>query len=105
MNRRLLETAASHELRGYILKVAQEARPLGASLKLIESVLRQLQFDIEEYDVVNACGYLAGKGLVRITSVSNKTQGISRDIVHLTPEGEDVLDGTCVVDGVEVVEG
>jgi len=42
---------------------------------------------------------------VRITSVSNKTQGISRDIVHLTPEGEDVLDGTCVVDGVEVVEG
>ena len=103
MSKKLIEVAANHELRGYILKLAHETQPLGAGLQFLEIVLHQLKFNITSNDVANACQYLEGKGLVRIERVSNQAREISRDIVHITSKGIDVMEGTETTAGIELV--
>jgi len=103
VNKQMFEIAGNHELRGYILKIANEIQPFGAGVPFIKILLHQLKFTPDEATIMNACKYLEGKGLVRMENVCDRVKNISRDIVYITPKGIDVLEGTETVSGVELV--
>lgn len=94
--------ASNELLRGDILKISENAEPLGAGTKIIKSVLSQHGFNVSQDEVRTHCRYLQGKGLIEIEHMENKAAGISRDIVHITPKGIDVLEGREIVTGIEL---
>jgi hypothetical protein len=53
-----------------------------------------------KHEVSEDCGYLSGKGLIRIEHVENSVLGISRSIAHIMPEGIDAMEGTKEIAGV-----
>lgn len=103
MNKKMIEIAKAQELRGYVLRIACEAQPCGAGFQFIEILLGQIKLSANADEIKNAALYLKEKGLVRIESASNEAKGISRDIVHITPKGIDVLEGTEEISGIQLV--
>jgi hypothetical protein len=102
VNKKMIEIAKTQELRGYVLQIAFEARPCGAGIQLIEIMLRQLKLSANKDNIINAASYLEEKGLVRIDNVKNDAKSISRSIVHITPKGIDVLEGTEEASGIQL---
>lgn len=100
---KLLDTAGKQVLRGYCLKICEQAEPLGAGTEVICATLKNYGFGYEREDVEEACEYLERKGLVRIERVTNDVLGIRRSIAHITARGCDVLEGYIQAEGVEAV--
>lgn len=89
-------------LRGLVLGISNQAEPLGAGVDIIQSTLKQHGYNLIKDEILTACNYLQGKGLVRMEHVENEVLKLSRDIAHITPKGVDVLEGTEKIDGIEL---
>lgn len=87
-------------LRGLALRIAEAAEPIGAGMDVIESTLNRYGYTFTKNEILTACLYLEGKGLVRMEHAGNEALNISRDIAHIKPDGIDVLEGTKKVDGI-----
>lgn len=97
-----LQVAANSIRRGLILKTINESAPLGASIEVVKSVLLQHGHKLDRAETLKQCQYLEGKGLVRIDTTSNEVLNIRREIAHITPKGIDVLEGTEIINGIEL---
>ncbi|MEE1517272.1 MAG: hypothetical protein UF228_06710 [Lachnospiraceae bacterium] len=97
---KLVSLAEKEIMRKNILEVLEECEQEGASEELIAKCLVRIGHSCTVEEVKRECTYLKGKGLVEINHVENKTLGISRNVVKVTSNGMDVLDGTSVVEGV-----
>ena len=89
-------------LRGRILRICNQAEPLGAGTEVITAALKREGYPVSKDEVGEACRYLEKKELVEIEKIENKILNISRDIAHITAQGTDVLEGTQPVEGIEL---
>ena len=100
---KVLDVTEKQILRGYCLKVCEQAEPLGAGTEVIYAVLRKLGYgSYEKSDITEACEYLQKKGLVRLELVKNDVLNIRRCIAHITAKGTDLIEGTATEDGIEL---
>lgn len=104
MNSNFTQIMEKQVLRGMILKISNAAEPLGAGTDIIQSAIKQYGYSVSKEDILIGCKYLQGKGLVIVKNVSNEVLGISRDIVHITSKGIDVLEGTVITEGIELID-
>jgi len=102
VNSKLIEAASEKVLRGLVLEILSQAEPTGATTELIQAALKPYAHTLTKDAVLSVCHYLKGKGLATTEGVSNDRLNISRVIVHITPKGVDVLEGTESVSGVEL---
>lgn len=101
---KLLDVSEKHVLRGYCLKICEQAEPLGAGTEVIYSALKKSGYsDYEKADIEEACSYLEKKGFVQLEHVKNDVLKIKRCIAHITAKGTDLLEGTITEEGVELV--
>lgn len=89
-------------LRGLILQICNVTAAVGAGTQLILSALRREGYVVTQQDVTDACRYLEGKELITIKNIRNDVLHIDKTIAYITPQGVDVLEGTTMVDGVEL---
>ena len=97
------QVATNHVLRGLTLGISHAAGNQGASILIIQTMLKQEGYNLNISDIMAICQYLEGKGLIEIENIRNPIQKISRDIIKITPKGIDVLEGTEQVNGLELV--
>ena len=99
-----VRTMEKQLLRGLALRFAHLAGSVGAGTDVIKALLKQDGFNLNIGDIQEACGYLEGKGLIRMEHPGNAVLKINRDISYITPKGVDVLEGTVTVEGIELVD-
>lgn len=102
MNPNIVDTIQNQILRGKVLMICAEAEPLGAGTEVIAAALRKEGYAVNTADVDKICKYLEQKNLIDIDTIENKVLDLRRDIAHITPCGIDFLEGTTVVQGVEL---
>ncbi|GHU54798.1 hypothetical protein AGMMS49975_15700 [Clostridia bacterium] len=102
MNKKLIDVTTRQILRGYCLQIIQVSEPYGLGADVIKSASDKTNLATSKDEIISACNYLKDKGLVQTKNISNKQLGIECDILHLTPHGTDVLEGTAVVDGIVI---
>jgi len=100
---RLLKVSNEKILRGLILEICEQSGATGASIELIQVALKYHIQSITKEEVLNTCKYLEGKNLITMNHTENERLKISRDIVYLSSKGQDLLDGTITVDGIQLV--
>ncbi|MGL4790983.1 MAG: hypothetical protein ACRCW1_06180 [Anaerotignaceae bacterium] len=98
----ILEITEKQLLRGYVLKIAEQAQPFGAGVEIIHSTLTKKGFQYSKKNIVEACNYLQQKGLVDFKEVKNDVLGIQRSIAKINAKGIDLLEGTIVEEGIEI---
>ena len=99
----MLSITEKQILRGYCLKICDQAEPLGAGIEVIHSALKKSGVIYEKADVLEACRYLEKKNLIVLQHIENKILGIERFIAHITAKGTDVLEGTLSAEGIELI--
>ena len=99
---KLIEVSNEKILRGLVLEICDQAGLTGAGMELIQAALKASGFYAAREDILNACKYLEGKELIKLQQINNTRLKIFRNIAHLTPKGKDALDGTIVIEGIEL---
>lgn len=101
---RLLSVTQKQVLRGYVLKIADQAEPLGAGIEVIHGALKKEGFtEYSRADIAEAGNYLKKKDLVTLNNVKNDVLHIQRCVVKITAKGTDLLEGTITEEGIELV--
>jgi len=100
----LIDVTQKQILRGYALKISDMAEPLGASIEVIRGTLKKEGFgEYSKNDILEAGEYLQKKGLIEIKRIKNEVLKIERYIFKVTAKGTDLLEGTIIEDGIELV--
>lgn len=89
----MMDTAANEVVRKEILELCRQAAPYGAGIPVLKAALRKCDHIMTDQELMMQVGYLEGKGLVRKKEVVNRRLDIQRQIIFLTPEGMDYLEG------------
>lgn len=101
---RLLDVTQKQVLRGYVLRIADQAEPLGAGIEVIHGALKKEGFaEYSKDNIKDASIYLEKKGLVSLTNIKNEVLHIERCVVKITAKGIDIMEGTITEDGIELV--
>lgn len=90
---KMINLAEKEIARKEILLLCQEADEVGCSKEVLKTALGKCGLN-PELNVDMEIRYLEEKGLLRVNRVENKRLGIRREIVFLTAQGMDYLDGT-----------
>lgn len=104
MNEKMIELAKKELTRNYILSIAEQCAGEGASTNIIKSVLKKNGVTVTDEELGREIKYLEGKRLVSVKHIENKVLKIKRDVISITSEGMDVLDGTSTITGIEAGE-
>lgn len=89
----VMNTAELEIIRKEILDLCQQTAPYGAGIPVLKAALRKCGYDLTEQELQRQVDYLTGKGLVKKEKVENQRLHINRQIIFLTPEGMDYLEG------------
>ena len=90
----LIQTAEKEILRKEILNLCYQASPVGCSTDvLVAAFAHSGASGRDREEIVRQVDYLRSKGLVTVEAVGNERLNLSRDIVKLTPDGTDYLEG------------
>lgn len=99
---KLLDVTEKQVLRGYCLKICEQAEPLGAGTEVIQAALKKNGFkEYSREDIEEACDYLEKKNLVKLEHIKNDVLKIQRCIARITAKGTDLLEGTVAEEGIE----
>lgn len=104
MSSKVVDVAERQILRKDILSILAETDEQGATTKVLKAVLLKFGYSVSDLSVNLELKYLAGKDLVRMEIVANQALGIKREVAHITSKGIDLLEGTIMVEGIEVGE-
>lgn len=88
----------SKELRGAILTICKVSYPGGVSHQVITMTLRGAQFNTSPTVIDGHIKYLEEKGYVRQKEIKCDDTGLARQLVYITPEGLDLVDGNIPSD-------
>ncbi len=86
------------ELRGFILTICKVSYPGGASHQLINITLDNAQFAVSPAVVDGHIKYLEEKGYIRQEEAKCNSTGICRDMVFITAQGLDLMEGNIPPD-------
>lgn len=90
----LIQTAEKEILRKEILNLCYQAPSVGCSTDVLVAAFAHSGVSgREREEIVKQVDYLKLKGLVTVESVGNKRLNLSRDIVKLTADGIDYMEG------------
>lgn len=89
---KLLSLAEKEVLRREIMKLCSEAEPAGCSKDVLAAAFAYGA--TERTDLERQIEYLEGKGLVSCRKIGNKRLGLEKEIVKITSEGTDFLEGS-----------
>jgi hypothetical protein len=89
-------------IRVYALRTAAETRQIGAAAEVVQRMLVKSGIKAGVADVEDAFEYLSGKGLVAVKKYENKRLDVRMHVAYITPLGTDVLEGTVIVEGIEL---
>ncbi len=98
-----IERIETKELRGRILAVLDYNYPTGLSEKLVLQSLVAARFDVTRRELKAQLAYLSEKGYVTLQQVGFADIDLARQMVKLTVNGKDLVDGNLEPDpGVSV---
>lgn len=90
----LIQTAEKEILRKEILNLCYQAPSVGCSIDVLAAAFAHSGVSgRNREEIVRQIDYLKSKGLVTVETVGNERLNLSRDIVKLTPDGTDYLEG------------
>lgn len=89
----VMQTAENEVIRREILELCQMAAPVGAGTTVLKVSLRKEGYELTDQEVSLHAAYLVGKGLLKKEEVRNARLNIKREILFITPEGIDYLEG------------
>lgn len=90
----LIQTAEKEILRKEILNLCYRAPSVGCSTDVLVAAFAHSGVSgREREEIVKQVDYLKSKGLVTVESVGNERLNLSRDIVKLTADGIDYMEG------------
>lgn len=90
----LIQTAEKEILRKEILNLCYQAPSVGCSTDVLVAAFAHAGVNgRDREEIVRQVDYLKSKGLVTVEAVGNERLNLSRDIVKLTPDGIDYLEG------------
>lgn len=90
----LIQIAEKEILRKEILNLCYQAPSVGCSTDVLVAAFAHSGVSgREREEIVKQVDYLKLKGLVTVESVGNKRLNLSRDIVKLTADGIDYMEG------------
>lgn len=90
----LIQTAVKEVLRKEVLEMCYQAGTTGCSIDVLAAAFAHSgEYGREELE--RQVNYLEGKGLVDVQKAENKVLDISRQVVRLTAEGTDYLEGNA----------
>ena len=90
----LIQTAEKEILRKVILNLCYQAPSVGCSTDVLVAAFAHSGVSgREREEIVKQVDYLKLKGLVTVESVGNERLNLSRDIVKLTADGIDYMEG------------
>ncbi len=90
----LIQTAEKEILRKEILNLCYQAPSVGCSTDVLVAAFAHSGVSgREREEIVKQVDYLKLKGLVTVESVGNERLNLSRDIVKLTADGIDYMEG------------
>lgn len=81
------------EIRGRILKALDFNYPASMSLKMLNYALQAARYDCPEGKVKAHLAYLTEKGYVKTDNVGIEDLDLNREMVRLTVEGKDLVEG------------
>ncbi len=88
----LIKTAEKEILRKEILGLCYQAAPAGCSMDVLAAAFAHSS-SADKAEIQCQVDYLRMKKLVTVEKVGNERLGLSREIVRLTGEGTDYLEG------------
>ncbi|MCX4341338.1 MAG: hypothetical protein OSJ72_17050 [Lachnospiraceae bacterium] len=90
----LLKTAEKEILRKEILGLCYKAAPTGCSMDVLAAAFAHSGTGDKD-EIARQVDYLEAKHLVLVQKVGNERLGISKQIVKLTAEGIDYMEGNA----------
>lgn len=92
----LIQTAEKEILRKEILNLCYQASSVGCSTDVLAAAFAHSGVSGRDWEeIVRQVDYLKSKGLVTVEAVGNERLNLSKDIVKLTPDGIDYLEGNA----------
>lgn len=88
----LIKTAEKEILRKEILELCYKAAPAGCSIDVLAAAFAH-SGSADKAEIQCQVDYLQMKNLVTVTKVGNERLGLSSEVVSLTGEGIDYLEG------------
>lgn len=86
-------------IRGAILKLLAHQHPWPIDSKVLYFLLDDLRLTITDDEFKSHCAYLLQKGYLK--QEKRKTSGVEIEMLTITPQGLDVLDGLVPEHGVD----
>ena len=93
------------EIRGRILKALDFEFPRAMSLQMIDYALQSARYTCSPGQIKAHLAYLAQKGYVRLESVGLADLDLRRDMVTLTVQGKDLVEGNVPDDPGVILSG
>ncbi|MBW1666727.1 MAG: hypothetical protein JRJ66_01510 [Deltaproteobacteria bacterium] len=91
-----MSAITNREMRGWILRICDRAKPYGASFRVIETTLIESGFHASISEIKAHLKYLEEKGYIRMETLQKS--GVKRRINYVTPKGVDLLEGNIEPD-------
>ena len=93
------------EIRGRILKALDFEFPRAMSLQMISYALQSAQYNCSQGQIRAHLAYLEQKGYIRLESVGLEDLDLRRDMVTLTVQGKDLVEGNVPADPGVILHG